>query len=71
MTREEAIERWKAVAKAVFWAEGRIIRAYKDALKTAKSLPEEEQTKVMNDYCEAVAIEIVNATPEEELNEMT
>lgn len=71
MTREEAIERMKIAATAVFLAEQRISRTWHEDLKTANSLPKEEQMKLVNDYCTAIAIEIVNKTTDEELKKMT
>ena len=70
MTREEAIKRWKDIAMVVFLAEERISRAWHEELKAATSLPKDEQYKLVCDYCEAIAIEIVNGTSDEQLKQM-
>ena len=70
MTRQEAIERWTNVARAVFTAEERISKEWHERLKAATSLPSEQQVAVADEYCEAVAKEIVNNTSEEQLAEM-
>lgn len=61
----------KIAATAVYFAVQKISSAWDEELNAAQSLPKEEQLKILNDFCAAVAIEIVNAIPEEELNEMT
>ena len=71
MTREEAIERWQDIVKAVMLAEKRIHDDWYDKLKAAPSLPPLARCKLGIDYCKAVAEEIVNNTPEEELKQMT
>lgn len=67
MTREEAINRWKGLIETVFWAEETISKEWYERLKVAPLLSKEEQLKFADEYCEAIAVEIVNRTPDEEL----
>ena len=68
MTREEAIEHWAAIAETVFWAEERIAKDWHDRLSDAPNLSKKEQHKLAQDYCHAIAKEILNKTTDEELN---
>lgn len=67
MTREEAIERWKDIASTVFWAEDNISGEWDERLKSAHTMTKEEQHQVADDYCRAIAAEIVSKTTDEEL----
>ena len=70
MTRQEAIDRWTDIAMAVFTAEDRISKEWHEKLQEATSLPSEQQSAVADEYCKAVATEIVNNTSEEQLAKM-
>lgn len=67
MTREQAIERWTDIIGTVFWAEDRISDIWKEKLKAMVGHPKEERIAFTQDYCRAIAIEITNATSDEEL----
>ena len=68
MTQEEAIARWEWIVACVFTAEINIHDDWIDELKAAKKGNGLEITKR---YFRAIAEEIVNNTPEEELKQMT
>ena len=67
MTREQAIERWTDIVGTVFWAEDRISDIWKEKLKAMVNRPKEERETITHEYCRAIAIEITNATSDEEL----
>ena len=67
MTREEAIERWSHIANTVFWAENNISEALDARLRAAQGMPKEEQHLLADQYCNAIAAEIVSKTTDEEL----
>lgn len=67
MTREEAIERWKDIARTVFWAEENISGEWHERLNVVSMMTKEEQHQVTDDYCRAIAVEIVSKTTDEEL----
>ena len=67
MTREEAIERWSHIANTVFWAEERISEEWHERLKAAPGMTKEEQHLLADQYCKAIAMEIVSKTTDEEL----
>ena len=67
MTREEAIERWSTIANTVFWAENNISEAWHERLKIAPQLTKDEQHELADQYCKAIAAEIVSKTTDEEL----
>ena len=67
MTRDEAIERWSHIASTVFWAEENISKEWRDSLNVAPMMTKEEQHELANDYCKAIATEIVSKTTDEEL----
>lgn len=69
MTRNEAIEHWKDIAKAVFAAENAVIDQWQQRLKAAKKMTNEEQIKVLDEYLTAVATEIVSKTSDEQLSD--
>ena len=67
MTREQAINRWKNVVSTVFWAEESISAEWDARLKAAPNMTPEEQMKFADDYCKAIATEIVSSTTDEQL----
>lgn len=70
MTRQEAIERWKDIAKTVFMAEEAISKEWNERLHAALSMTNEEQQQFIDEYMTAIATEIVSATSDEELAEI-
>lgn len=70
MTRSEAINRWKDIVSTVFWAEDDISKEWHQKLKEATKKSLKEQHAIADAYCEAVAVEIVSRTSDEELSEM-
>ena len=70
MTREDAIKMWHEIAHAVFVAEERISKEWDERLKAAPSMTKEEQHQFAEEYCEAIAKEIVKNTSDEQLKEM-
>ena len=70
MTRQEAIDRWKDIAYAVFYAEERIAKDWDKKLHEATNLNREEQIKFVGEYCEAIANEIVSNTSDEQLRQI-
>jgi hypothetical protein len=67
MTRDQAINRWKDVVSTVFWAEESISAEWDSKLKAAPNMTHEEQMKFADNYCEAIATEIVSSTTDEQL----
>lgn len=67
MTRPEAIERWKEMATAIFWAEERISKEWYPRLKGATNFSKEEQHKFADAYMQAIAEEIVGHMSDEQL----
>ena len=67
MTRDEAIERWKVIASTVFWAEENISHEWHERLKSAHTLTKKAQHELTDQYCKAIATEIVGKTTDEEL----
>lgn len=70
MTRQEAIERLKSIAKTVFMAEEAISKEWNERLHAALSMTNEEQQQFIDEYMTAIATEIVSATYDEELAEV-
>lgn len=70
MTRQEAIERLKSIAKTVFMAEEVIRKEWDERLHAAPSMTHEEQQQFIDEYMTAIATEIVSATSDEELAEI-
>ena len=70
MTREQAINRWKEIVETVFWAEEAIAKEWDERLRAAPTKSKEEQRKFVDEYCEAIATEIVSRTTDEELDKM-
>lgn len=62
MTRQQLIEHWRDIVMTVFVAEENIAKEWNEKLHAAVSLSQADQVQFINDYCEAVAIEIVSAT---------
>lgn len=60
MSRNELIERWKLIVRTVFVAEDKIFYDWKARLEAARSLNGEEANAIADEYCEAVAKEIVD-----------
>lgn len=67
MTRQEAINRWKDIVSTVFWAEEAISKEWDARLKTAPKSTKDEQMKFADEYCTALATEIISRTSDEEL----
>ena len=67
MTREEAIERWAQICNTVFWAEEKISKEWYERLKSAHTMTKDEQHQLADQYCKAIAMEIVSKTTDEEL----
>ena len=67
MTREQAVSRWHTITWTVFCAEDAIVEEWKDRLRSAARLSPEERTALAEEYCHAVAVEIVGRTSDEEL----
>jgi len=70
MTRQEAIDRWKDIAEAVFQAEGAIGEEWDERLHAAKSMTPEEKRQFADEYMTAIATEIVSKTSDEQLAAM-
>lgn len=62
MTRQQLIEHWRDIVMTVFVAEENIAKEWNEKLHASVSLSQADQVQFINDYCEAVAIEIVSAT---------
>ena len=70
MTREEAINRWKDIVETVFWAEEAIAKEWDAKLKAAPNMNKEERRQFVDEYCEAIAVEILSRTTDEELEKL-
>lgn len=70
MTRQQAIAQWAEIVKVVFCAEENIAKEWNEKVNAATSLPKEEQITFINNYCEAIATEIMSATSDEQIKEM-
>lgn len=70
MTREEALDRWETIVRVVFRAEDKIADDWHDRLTEATKLSKEVQSVVAEEYCEAVAKEIVDRMTDKELARM-
>jgi hypothetical protein len=66
MDREEIIKHWMSIINCVFLAEHKIVDSWKEALEGAK-MNKSKAPKVIKDYLYAIATEIVDSTPEEDL----
>ena len=67
MTRADAIERWTIITRVVFRAEDKIADDWHDRLTEATKQSKEVQSVVAEEYCEAVAHEIVDRMTDKEL----
>lgn len=67
MTRQEAINRWKDIVSTVFWAEEAISKEWDARLKAAPKSTKAEHMKFADEYCTALATEILSRTSDEEL----
>lgn len=68
MTRQEAIDRWADIARTVFKAEDVIFDKWCDKIhKAASEGNKEEMERIAEEYCQAIAVEIVSNTTDEEL----
>lgn len=70
MNRDELIEHWKEIVKAVFIAESKIIDKWAQRLRSAKEKGDEN---IADEYLEAIATEIIgnsNVNEKEESNEI-
>lgn len=67
MTRQEAIDRWRAIIPTVFRAEDKLQGQWRDRLSAAKEMPSDERTRLDDEYVTALATEIVSQTTDEEL----
>ena len=60
MTNEEAIERWaRYIIPAVFKAETKLQREHPEWKVRLRNIKEEEASRVAEEYCTAIATEIV------------
>lgn len=58
--REIKISRWITIVSAVFCAEDKIKDQWVERLAAAKNMPQDERTKVANEYLRAIATEIID-----------
>ena len=70
MTRQQAIDHWKAIIPAVFRAEDKLQGQWRARLSAAKEMPSDERTRLAEEYVTALATEIVSQTTDEELKNM-
>ena len=70
MTRQQAIDRWRAIIPAVFRAEDKLQGQWRDRLSAAKEMPPGERTRLAEEYVTALATEIVSQTTDEELTKL-
>lgn len=71
MTRQEAIDRWTDIARTVFKAEDVICDKWYDKLhKAASEDNKEELERIAEEYCQAIAVEIVSNITDEALARM-
>ena len=54
------IEHWALIAKAVFAAEDVIYAEWFPKLRATKEAPKEERDKIADEYCRAIAREILS-----------
>lgn len=62
MTREQQIQHWADIARAVFRAEDKISKEWRPKLlrATEGDVSQEERTKVADEYLAAIATEIID-----------
>lgn len=63
---EKMIEHWAFIAKAVLVAEDAIGAEWFPKLRATKDAPKEERDKIADEYCRAIAKEILSHAEEEE-----
>ena len=60
------IDRWALIARTVFVAEDAISEDWTPRLRSAKDLPKDERARLADEYCRAIAIEILSHAEKEE-----
>lgn len=60
--REQQIEHWMGIAAMVFRAEDAIKGEWFPRLQATKDLPQEEKSKIADDYLRALAAEIIEGS---------
>ena len=70
MTREQAIERWKDIARAVILAEDHLDDEWKPRFQMAAEMSSDEQIVFIDEYYTAIAEEILSKTSDEDLEKM-
>lgn len=63
---EKLIDHWALIAKAVFVAEDAIYAEWLPKLRAMKEAPKEERDKIADEYCRAIAKEILSHAEEKE-----
>lgn len=63
---DKLIDRWALIARTVFAAEDAISEDWAPRLHAAKDLPKDERDRVADEYCRAIAIEILSHAEKEE-----
>ena len=63
---ERMIEHWALIAKAVFAAEDAISAEWFPKLRATKEAPKEERDKISDEYCRAIAKEILSHATKKE-----
>lgn len=63
---ERMIEHWALIAKTVLVAEDAISDEWFPKLRATKDAPKEERDKIADEYCRAIAKEILSHATEEE-----
>ena len=64
------IKHWSEMARTVFVAETIIIDKWRDRLEAAKNMKDDEADALADEYCEAIAKEIMSSISDEELEEL-
>ena len=63
---EKLIDHWALIASTVFAAEDAISADWTPRLRAAKDLPKDERDSLADEYCRAIAIEILSHAEKEE-----
>lgn len=63
---DKLIDRWALIASTVFAAEDAIYVEWLPKLRAMKEAPKEERDKIADEYCRAIAIEILSHAEKEE-----
>ena len=66
MKNEELIGHWALIARTVFAAEDAISKDWAPRIRVAKDLPKDERDRLADEYCRAIAIEILSHAEKEE-----